>query len=54
MKDGLGGKLIAISALIKNLERSSTSNRTPHLKTLEQKGVRIPKRSRWKKIITED
>jgi hypothetical protein len=37
MKAVLRGKFIALSAYIKKLERSHTSNLTTHLKALEQK-----------------
>ena len=45
------GKLIALSASIKTLERSCASSLTAHLKALEQKEANIPKRSRWQEII---
>jgi hypothetical protein len=50
MKAVLRGKFIALSAFIKNLERSHTSNfkRTP--KALEQKEANVPKRSTWQEI----
>ena len=51
MKAMLGGKLIALSASIKKLERSYTSSLTAYLKALEQKEANTPKRSRWQKII---
>jgi hypothetical protein len=47
----LRGKLIALSASKKKLERTYTSSLTTHLKSLEQKEVNIPKRSRWHEII---
>jgi hypothetical protein len=37
MKAVLRGKFIALSELVKKLERSYTSNITAHLNTLEQK-----------------
>ena len=40
------GKLIALIASRKKLERAYTSNLTAHLKALEQKEENIPKRSR--------
>jgi hypothetical protein len=46
MKAVLRGKFIALSALIKKLERPYTSNLTEHLKALEQNEANIPKRSR--------
>ena len=51
MKAVLRGKLIALSASIKKLERSYTSNLTVHLKALEQKEANTPKRSRRQEII---
>jgi hypothetical protein len=51
MKAMLGGKLIALSASIKKLERSYTSSLTAYLKALEQEEANTPKRSRWQKII---
>jgi hypothetical protein len=47
----LRGKFIALSALIKKLEKSYTSYVTAHLKTLEQKKANTPKKSRWQKIV---
>ena len=51
MKAVLRGKLIALSAYIKKLERAYTSNLTAQLKALEQKEADTPKRSRWQEII---
>jgi hypothetical protein len=51
MKAFLRGKLIALSAAKKKLERAYTSTLTAHLKTLEQKEANSPKRSRWHEII---
>ena len=51
MKAVLRGKLIALSASIKKLERAYTSSLTAHLKALEQKEANTPKRSRWQEII---
>lgn len=51
MKMMLEGKFIALSAFIKKLERSHTTNLAAHLNALEEKEVIIPKRSRWPKII---
>ena len=51
MKSVLRGKLIALSASKKKLERAYTSSLTEHLKSLEQKKVISPKRSRWQEII---
>jgi hypothetical protein len=47
MKAVLRGKLIALSASKKILERAYTSSLTAHLKALEQKEANTPKRSRW-------
>ena len=46
MKAVLRGKFIALSALVKKLERSYTNNLTAHLRALEQKEANSPKRSR--------
>jgi hypothetical protein len=43
--------LIALSTLLKELERSYTSNLTAHLKALEQKEATTPKRSRQVEIV---
>jgi hypothetical protein len=51
MKTFLRGKLIALSASKKKLERAHTSTLTTHLKTLEQKEANSPKKSRWQEII---
>jgi hypothetical protein len=45
------GKFIVLSALIKKLERSFTSNLTTHLKALEQKEANKTRRSRWQGIV---
>jgi hypothetical protein len=45
----LRGIFIALSAFIKKLEISYTSNLTAHLKAPGQKEANIPKRNRWKK-----
>jgi hypothetical protein len=42
----LRGKFIALSPLVKKLERSYTCNFTAHLRALEQKEANSPKRSR--------
>jgi hypothetical protein len=47
IKAVLRGKLIALSASQKKLERADTSNLTAHLKALEQQKGDTPKRSRW-------
>ena len=44
-------KLIALSGFIKKLERFYTSNLTAHLRALEQKEAKTPKRIRWQEII---
>ena len=51
MKAFLRGKLIALSASKKKLERAHISSLTTHLKALEQKEANSPKRSRRQEII---
>jgi hypothetical protein len=51
VKAELRGKLIALSASIKKLERAYTSSLTAHLKALEQKEANTPKRRRQQEII---
>jgi hypothetical protein len=51
MKAVLKGKLIAMSASKKKLERAYTSSLTAHLKALEQKEANSPERSRQQEII---
>ena len=51
MKAVLRGKLIALSAAKKKLDRAYTSSLTAHLKALEQKEANSPKRSRRQEII---
>ena len=51
MKAMLRGKLIALSASKKKLERAYTTSLTACLKTLEQKEANTPKRRRWQEII---
>jgi hypothetical protein len=51
MKAFLRGKLIALSASKKNLEKAHTSSLTTHLKALEKKEENSPKRSRQQEII---
>jgi hypothetical protein len=51
MKAFLRGKLIALSASKKKLERAHTSSFTTHLKALKQREANSPKRSRWQEII---
>jgi hypothetical protein len=50
MKAFLRGKLIALSASKKKLERAHTSCFTTHLKALEKKEADSPKRSRGQEI----
>jgi hypothetical protein len=45
------GKLIALIASKKKLEKAYTSNLTAHLEALERKESNSPKRSRWQEII---
>ena len=54
MKAVLRGKLIALSASKKKLERAYTSGLTTHLKALEQKEANTPKRSRWQKELYKE
>ena len=49
MKAVLRGKLIALNAHIKTLEKSHTSELTEHSKTLEQKEANSPKRTNGRK-----
>jgi hypothetical protein len=51
MKAVQRGKLIALSASKKTLERAHKSSLTAHLKSLEQKKANSPKRSRLQEII---
>jgi hypothetical protein len=51
MKAVLRGKLIALSASKKKLERAHTSSLTTHLKSLEQKEANSPKRRRLKLVL---
>ena len=51
MKVVLRGKLIALSASKKKLQRAYTSSLTAHLKALEQREANSPKRSRQQEII---
>jgi hypothetical protein len=51
MKSVLRGKLIAMSACKKKLERAYTSSLKAHLEALEQKEAYSPKRSRQQKRI---
>jgi hypothetical protein len=47
----LRGKLIALSASKKKVERAHTSSLTTHLKAREQKEANSSKKSRWQEII---
>ena len=51
MKAFLKGKLIALNASKKKLERAYTTSLTAQLKALEQKEANSPKRSRLQEII---
>jgi hypothetical protein len=51
MKAVLRGKIIALSASKKNLERAYTSHLTAQMKALEQKEANSSKRSRRQEII---
>jgi hypothetical protein len=51
MKAVLRGKFIALSALVKKLERSYPSNLTSHLRALKQKEANTPKRSRRQEVV---
>ena len=51
MKAVVRGKLIALSASKKKLERAYTSSLRAHLKALEQKEANTVKRSRWQEIM---
>jgi hypothetical protein len=51
MKAVLRGKLIALSASKKKLEKAYTSSLTEHPKALERKETNTPKRSRQQEII---
>jgi hypothetical protein len=51
MKAVLRGKFIALSLLVKKLERSYTNNLTAHLRALEQKEANSSKRRIRKEII---
>ena len=51
MKSFLRGKLIALCAAKRKLERAYTSSLTAHLKALEQKEANSPKMGRGQEII---
>jgi hypothetical protein len=50
MKSFLRGKLIALCAVKKKLEKAHTSNLTGHLKALEQKKANLPNWNRCQEI----
>jgi hypothetical protein len=54
MKAFLRGKLIAVSASKKKLERAHTSNLTTYLKALEQKEANSPKRVDGRKSLNSE
>jgi hypothetical protein len=51
MKVVLRGKLIALGASKKKLERAHTNSLTAHLEALELKEANSPKRTRWQEIV---
>jgi hypothetical protein len=51
MKAVLRGNSIALSTLVKKLERSYTNNLTAHLKVLDQKEANSSKKSRRQEIV---
>ena len=51
MKEMLRRKFIALSAYIKKYWRSHISKLTAHLKTLEEKEAKAPKRRRQQEIL---
>jgi hypothetical protein len=51
MKAVVRGKLIAVSASKKKLERAYTSSLTAYLNAVEQKETNAPKKSRWQELI---
>jgi hypothetical protein len=51
MKAVLKGKFIALSALVKQLDRSYTNNLTAHLRAPEQTEANSPKSSKREEII---
>ena len=51
MKAVLRVKFIALSALVKKLEKTYTNNLTEHLRPLEQKEANPPKRSRRQETV---
>jgi hypothetical protein len=51
MKAVVRGKFTALSTLVKKLQRSYTNHITAHLRALEQKEAKSPKRSRRQEIV---
>jgi hypothetical protein len=51
MKEGVGGKFIALNAPQKKLKIAYTSGLAAYLKAVEEKEANTPKRSRWQEII---
>jgi hypothetical protein len=51
MKAVLRGKFVALSDLVKKMERSYTSNLTAHLRALEQKEANTPVRNRQQETV---
>jgi hypothetical protein len=51
MKAVLIGKSIALSDLVKKLEKSYTNNLKAHLRFLEQREANSPKKSRRQEIV---
>ena len=51
MKAVLRGKFIALSSMVKKLERSYTKNLTTHLRALEPKEANSPKKSKRQEIV---
>ena len=51
METVLRGKFITISAEIKKVEKSHTTDLRTHLKALEQKEADSSRRSKWQEII---
>jgi hypothetical protein len=51
MKAALRGKLIALKAAKKKLDRAYSSSLTAHLNALEQKEANSPTRRRWQEIV---
>ena len=51
VKAVLRGKFIALSAVVKKLEKYYTNNLIAQLSVLEQKEEYLPKRFRWQEIV---